>query len=142
VWSIDKHPDVERRFKKLRKSRRRELKNVFDNLDTFLEGLKSGIHPETLKKDLAFVHGNYPLGIVSIDQSGPTEGKGKLVQLRLYAYPSIQEEVLYLRTLGEKDSQERDVATAREFVEGLLKGLEGNKPSQRTEDNDQEEQQG
>lgn len=123
MWALEPHEDVVKRSKKLKKKRPRELKNVFDNLDTYLAGLQQGVHPESLKKQLGFVHGNYPLGIVSIDQSGPAEGKGRLVPLRLYVYPSVSQQVLYLRTIGEKGTQYDDVRTTKRFVEGLQRGL-------------------
>jgi hypothetical protein len=57
--------------------------------------------------------------VVAIDQKG--EGKN-LAQTRLYVFPDLETETLYLITLGDKQSQKADIAACRTFVTGLREG--------------------
>jgi hypothetical protein len=53
-------------------------------------------------------------GIRAIDQRGGA--KGKLRQTRLYLYPDVDSKVLYLVTIGDKNSQKADVKLSADFV--------------------------
>lgn len=57
-------------------------------------------------------------GIVAIEQKG---GGKNLAETRLYVYPDVDAEILYLFTIGDKKSQKTDVKTCQGYVEQLNK---------------------
>ena len=114
MWVLEKDTEFDTKLRRWPKKHRRELVAVLDNLDTVLKALQKGTRPEQVKRQLGCVHANYPLGFWSIDQRG---GGGNLKLTRLYVFPDESQEVLYQLTLGDKDSQSRDVKFCREWVE-------------------------
>jgi hypothetical protein len=75
--------------------------------------LISGTKPK--QAVFGFVHSE-PGDVVAIDQKG---GGPSLAQTRLYVYPDVTREVLYMITLGDKKSQKADIATCKDFVKKL-----------------------
>ncbi|PIW61358.1 MAG: hypothetical protein COW13_03365 [Candidatus Omnitrophica bacterium CG12_big_fil_rev_8_21_14_0_65_50_5] len=73
-----------------------------------------GAHPQFVVAGYIHDEGK---GIRAIDQRGG--GKGKLQQTRLYVYPDIETKVLYLITIGDKQSQKDDIKQSADFVVGL-----------------------
>lgn len=122
MWTLQFQADHDRRRGKFAKNSRRELVNLYTNLNTYHEALNAGIHPEKIKREYPFVHSRYKQGLVSIDQRGPTSGKGKLKLLRLYLFPHMPTKRLHVITLGDKSTQAEDIKRSNEFVEGILKG--------------------
>ncbi len=59
---------------------------------------------------------------MAINQKG---GGKSLAQTRLYAYPEVASETLYVITLGDKRSQKDDIKTCQGFVEQLRKETQG-----------------
>jgi len=116
MWSMSNHEDVAKRLKKYQKKWRHEITNVFDNLDTLFLAIKEGTKPEQLKS-LGFVHSE-PMNVLAIDQKGPGKGT-RMKQFRLYTVPDLNDEVLYLRTLGDKDTQEDDLRVVTAFAQAL-----------------------
>lgn len=96
-----------------KRSTPRELRAVLNNLDTYFKTLLRGVNPLQIK--YGFMHPE-PLGVVAIDQKG---GGAALRQARLYAYPELEPELLHLITLGDKGSQQADIAFCREYVLNL-----------------------
>lgn len=110
MWTIDPTPEWGRRLKFYEKKRARELIAALDNLDTFLKTLNGGVKPRQAK--FGFIHPE-PLGILAVDQKG---GGANLAQLRLYVYPDDDKQVLNLLTIGDKNSQNADIKTCKDFV--------------------------
>jgi len=106
------------RLKRYKKKHKPELYAVLDNLDTLLKALQSGLKPLQATTTFGFVHAE-PNGVVSVDQKG---GGPNLAQTRLYAYPDEQKEVLYLITLGDKNSQKDDIKSCASFIKALRGG--------------------
>lgn len=118
TWQLTPCSDYEKRKKDFSKKWPAELRAVVSNLMTLLYALQEGTRPEQLKL-LGFVHGNYPLGILSIDETG--HGKSSRPKaLRLYVFPCETEQALYVMLIGEKARQSQDVALCKEFVAGKL----------------------
>jgi hypothetical protein len=119
MWKIKTTDEYQRRLKQFQKKRPRELAAVLDNLDTYHKALIGGTRPK--QAVFGFVHAE-PLDIVALDQKG---GGASLAQTRLYVYPDAAREILYIITLGDKKSQNDDIATCKDFVKKLPE-LEGN----------------
>src|SRR4051794_15687256 len=110
MWKLQDVDEYRRRHRRYEKDHPRELRAVMDNLDTFFKSLESGVKPLQIKH--GFLH-NEPQGVVAIDQKG---GGKDLAQTRLYVYPDLETETLFLITLGDKRSQKNDLTTCRTFV--------------------------
>jgi hypothetical protein len=100
-------------LKRYEKKNPRELAAVLDNLDTDFKTLASGTKPK--QAVFGFVHAE-PNNVVAIDQKG---GGRSLAQTRLYIYPDVTRETMYLITLGDKKSQRDDIAVGKDFVAKL-----------------------
>jgi hypothetical protein len=118
MWKIKATDEYQRRLKRYAKNHPRELAAVLDNLDTYFKTLLSGTKPK--QAVFGFVHAE-PRDVIAIDQKG---GGPSLAQTRLYAYPDLSREVLWLITLGDKRSQGSDIAICKDFV-ARLPELEG-----------------
>ena len=118
MWTIRPTDEFERRKKRYEKKHPRELAAVLDNLDTYFKVLVSGTKPK--QAVFGFVHAE-PGDVVAIDQKG---GGASLAQTRLYVYPDVTRETLYLITLGDKKSQRDDIAVCKDFA-ARLPGMEG-----------------
>jgi hypothetical protein len=114
MWTYEVTPDWGRRLKFYEKKRAKELVAALDNLDAFLRTLSGGVKPRQAK--FGFIHPE-PLGILAIDQKGG--GAGNLAQMRLYVYPDEDHKVLHLLTIGDKNSQKKDIATCKCFVDQI-----------------------
>jgi hypothetical protein len=113
MWKIRRTDEFERRLKRYEKKHPRELAAVLDNLDTYFKTLAGGTKPK--QAVFGFVHAE-PGDVVAIDQKG---GGRSLAQTRLYVYPDVARETLYLITLGDKKSQRDDIAVCQDFVAKL-----------------------
>ncbi len=118
MWEVQPDDDYLKRVRKWPKKYQRELVAVLNNLDTFLGALNQGAKPDQAR--FGFLHAE-PRGVLAIDQKG---GGSSLKQTRLYIYPDTRTQLVHLITLGDKDSQKRDVAYASEFVDQLTQGEE------------------
>lgn len=92
------------------------------NAITLLRALNDGTQLEQLKT-LGFVHGNYPLGIISVDQTGCGKAT-KPKAIRLYLFPCYAERVLYFMLIADKKSQSEDVKLCKEFVSKKIEAIE------------------
>jgi hypothetical protein len=77
--------------------------------------LNNGVKPREAK--FGFIHPE-SLGVLAIDQKG---GGPNLAQIRLYVYPDEKRQVLYLLTLGDKNSQKADLIDCKDLVAQLRK---------------------
>jgi hypothetical protein len=115
VWTLESQDAWDRRLKQYAKKCARELAAALDNLDTFHKTLNTGVKPREAK--FGFIHPE-PLGVLAIDQKG---GGPSLAQIRLYVYPDEDREVLHLLTLGDKNSQTKDIVICKDYVAQLRK---------------------
>jgi hypothetical protein len=124
MWMIETTNDFERRLKRYKKKRPLVLAAVLGNLDTYFETLKRGIPVQRI--NFGFLH-REPHGVKAIDQKG---GEGRLAQARLYVYPDEKSEVLYLITLGDKDSQQEDIQNCNRFMLDLQEEMIKREPGE------------
>ena len=80
-----------------------------------MQALKAGVKPEHIQA--GFIH-REPHGVVAIDQKG---AKGRPRQTRLYIYADEPRQTIHLITIGDKNSQKRDIADCRKFISNLRK---------------------
>ncbi|HXD87643.1 MAG TPA: hypothetical protein VN641_14200 [Urbifossiella sp.] len=83
---------------------------MLDNLDTYVSSLQAGGKPHQIRH--GFMHGETH-GAIAIDQKGAS---GKPKQTRLYLYADADTQLLYLITIGDKQSQREDNAACRELI--------------------------
>jgi len=133
MWGILRTDEYSRRYKSYDKKKKNELKAVLNNLDIFLKALNSGKKPKPLL--YGFLHGE-PCDVIAIDQTGGP----KVAATRLYVYPDLQTETLYLLTLGDKATQHDDIQNCRRFVEQIKTDLRGRPDNGDDEDDEQDEE--
>ena len=114
-WLLEESEFFAGRFKRYQRRHPAATAAALNNLDTYLKTLNAGVKPPLIQA--GFIH-REPQGVVAIDQRG---AKGRPRQTRLYMYAVAMERVLYLITIGDKDSQKRDLADCRKFVNSLRK---------------------
>ena len=118
MWQLARSDTYERRFKRFSKDYPRELAAAVEHTETYFESLHRGANPLNLK--FGWLH-NEGRGLYAADQKGG--GKG-LAQIRLYFYPEVESETLWLLTIGDKSSQRQDIQDCRDMVEGLTQAGE------------------
>ncbi len=117
AWTIVGTEAYERRAKWYSKKRRAESIAVLADLDVLVGSLRSGKPPKP------FVHGFLhaePAGIIAIDQTGAGR---KLAATRLYLYPDLPTDTLYLLTTGDKPSQSGDIQDCKRLLAQIKAGL-------------------
>jgi hypothetical protein len=95
-----------------------ELAAVLRNLERYGKQLNIAANSRSIAA--GYLHAE-PLGILAIDQKG---GGGNLQETRFYTYADDVEKVVYLITIGNKDSQAGDIALSKEFVGTLRQKAE------------------
>ena len=115
-WVLEESEFYGRRFKQYQKKHPKETAAALNNLDTFVRTLKSGVKPALIQA--GFIH-REPHGVVAIDQRGAAKGSTK--QTRLYVYVVEIEKVLYLITIGDKNTQKQDIKDCNTFVSSMRK---------------------
>lgn len=111
MWTVVATEQWLKDAKRYEKKHPRELEAVLNNLGRYLCLLK--IVPNAKAALAGYLHPE-PAGVVAIDQKG---GGGSLQETRAYTYADEAEKVLYLITIGNKDSQSNDVKLGKQFVE-------------------------
>lgn len=109
MWTIETSTKWERDFKHYEKKHPRELAAVL----RYHELLNAAKNP--LAVQAGFLHPE-PLGVVAIDQKGGGSG---LQETRLYTFAQDDRQILWIITLGNKQSQPGDIRRAKEFVTHL-----------------------
>ena len=122
MWDLVKEDDFTKKAKKLVRKHRTEVRNCADNLAAYFSDLQNGLLPQQIVR--GYVHTKYPKGIKSLDQKGPGVTNK---ELRLYIYPDEENEDLIAITIGDKDSQDKDVENCEDFVDELIKEQETSK---------------
>ncbi len=110
-WRIEPTDAYARAHKYYEKKQPAELIAVLDNLDRYFKAVSHGVHPQFVVAGYIHDEGK---GVRALDQKGG--GKGKLRQTRLYVYPDVDQKVLYLITIGDKNSQKDDIKLSADFV--------------------------
>jgi hypothetical protein len=110
-----------RRLKKFKKSWPREVANLIVNLGSLQCSIEAGVRLEQLK-DHPFVQSE-PMGMLAVNQRGPVKG-AQLVPIRLYVYFDGDDSALHIIELGDKSTQDEDIATAKNYVKRLLREKE------------------
>ena len=116
-WGLVESPLFAGRFRRYQKKHGVETKAVLNNLDTLLKALQAGVKPSLIQA--GFIH-REPQGVIAIDQKGAT---GKPRQTRLYIYAVEIESRLHLITIGDKNSQKRDIDDCRKYVNAIRKDV-------------------
>lgn len=114
-WNIEHTDKFDRAAKWYSKKKPNEFIAVMANLDKYLTALQNIGNP--LQITAGFIH-NEPDGIIALDQKGGKQ-KVKLQQTRLYIFPYLEERILYVLTIGNKQIQSDDINYCRKFVRKL-----------------------
>ncbi len=118
-WVIQESEFFEKKFSQFRKNNKGIDQLLTNNLDTYFNTLKSGSLPINIQA--GFIH-KEPKGIKAIDQKGgERKGMGTPKQARLYIFPDTDTYILYLITVGDKNSQKSDIKDCVDFVTDLKK---------------------
>lgn len=115
-WIIEYTDGFESRFKKHSRKYPGETARAFEHLLAYLDDLNKGINPLQM-------HGRgvrrEPNGSISFDESG---GGSDPHPTRLYAFPDQENEILWVITIGDKNTQKRrDIPDCRSFIKTLRK---------------------
>lgn len=111
TWTIEEPiDDFGKMSKPLVKKYRRELRNLLLNLQVVLDAFNAGASSAQIQR--GFLH-QEPHGVLAIDQRGDGQG---LKEFRLYIYPDMEQQKLYLLALGDKNSQRSDIAGCTRWV--------------------------
>jgi len=111
-WQIFEHDSFpQNRAKKLTKKYKKEVINLFKNLQTYLNSLQADLNPEELKRSHSFVH-EEKKGLYAIDARPPVKG----IQLRLYIYPQLIKKELHIMIIGNKKTQSMDIKIAHSEI--------------------------
>jgi hypothetical protein len=115
MWVRFPTDTFERRLKRYVKDRPNEMLFVLRNLSTYETALREGVNPIQIQEGNRFVH-NERNGIYAVDQKGaPKNAK----QIRLYLFPHLPTKTLYLLTVGDKNSQQRDIVDCRQMIQDI-----------------------
>jgi len=115
VWILEESSFFASKFRRYQKKHPNETIAVMNNLDTYVRTIESGVKPTLIQA--GFIH-REPLGVIAIDQKG---AHSSLRQTRLYIYTVEVRNTIFLITIGDKNSQKRDIEDCRNFVKSLRK---------------------
>lgn len=104
MWQLQEYDDLKKGLKKFLKRHRTETINALNNVQSYLTALKTGLTVQQIIR--GWIH-TEPCGLKAIDQTGP--GKPNK-EIRVYVYPDEKNEILHIFTIGDKDSQQKDIA--------------------------------
>jgi len=115
MWKSQPTDVFKRKAKRAAKDCPKEIEYALRNLNTYLAALDEGVNPIQIQERFRFVH-NERNGIYAVDQKG---GPKNLAEIRLYLFPHAPSETLYLLTIGDKNSQPRDINDCRAMVKEI-----------------------
>jgi hypothetical protein len=113
MWQIEPTTQWEKDHRFYEKKHPNELAAVLRNLERYLSQLNLAVNSQAVLA--GYLHPE-PSGIRAIDQKG---GGGNLQETRLYTYADDAQKVVFLITIGNKDSQTSDIELSKDFVETL-----------------------
>ena len=114
MWRLEQTDKFNSKFKRYQKKHPNEVCAVLNNLDTYLNTLNVLDNP--LLVGGGWIHPE-PKGVIAIDQKG---GEGKLRQTRLYLFADVDDKVVYLITIGDKNTQKTDIKDSGKFIKKVL----------------------
>ena len=114
-WMLEESTIFASKFKKYQKKHPNETAAVMNNLDTYVKTLNAGVKPALIKA--GFIH-RETQGVIALDQKG---AKGSPRQTRLYIYTYEINNTVFLITIGDKNSQKRDIDDCRSFMKSIRK---------------------
>ena len=117
MWLVQAEDLYLRRHREFEAKHREVLRALLSNLETYLQALKSGLNPISIKG--GFLHPEKHHGMAAVDTKG---ARSKQPAARLYFYPDVAAEVLFLLSIGFKDTQETDLRACRQLVDRIRKG--------------------
>jgi hypothetical protein len=112
-WQLELTDNYETKFKKYYKNHPNECIVVLDRLDTFLKAIQACDQPQQVIR--GWIHPE-PKGVKAIIEKGA--GKN-LRATRLYVFPEKNKRLVYVLSIGDKDSQRNDIKECCSFVDGL-----------------------
>lgn len=115
VWVLEESSFFASRFRRYQKKHPNETAAVMNNLDTYVRTLNAGVKPALIQA--GFIH-QEPQGVIALDQKG-TQVSPR--QTRLYVYAYTVHNTLFLITIGDKNSQKRDIKDCRDFLKSIQK---------------------
>lgn len=115
-WTTEEASEFGGKYKKFKKKHPEELQEALLRADKYFKILQVVGDPQKVNAPGVRIH-TEGQGVIAFDQ-GSSKGKKAV---RLYAYPDQERKILWLITVGDKDSQQRDVNKAHEFVRNLPK---------------------
>lgn len=114
IWMISSTNQYDTNYKKYSKKHQKELIALLNNLDTFWALLKQGI--PLIQIRFGWLHPE-PKGVLAITEKG---GHGKSLKAsRLYVFPDEINHILYLITIGDKNSQKADIKLCDTFIKEI-----------------------
>lgn len=116
MWQIEPSSQWPRDQKWYEKKRPREFSAVLHNLQRYLDQLNATANAKIVQA--GYLHSE-PNGVIAIDQKGGGVG---LQETRLYTFADSNTKILHLITVGDKQSQTKDIKFSSDFV----KNLQGN----------------
>ncbi len=109
MWSLNTDWHSPGAFARYAKNHEREYESCFTNLDKIMVLLNSGNKLGGFQIGFFRSEGE---GVWRIGQTGIGGSK----ETRLYVYPDAVSEIMYILEIGSKDSQQRDIGSAKESV--------------------------
>lgn len=123
MWDISPTTQWDKDRKFYEKKHSRELAAVLNNLSRYLALLNCS---KNARCAIAGYLHSEPHGVVAIDQKGGGSG---LQETRLYVYPDEASKLLYLITIGNKDTQQADIKLSSRFIADYFPDLFSQKPN-------------
>lgn len=112
-WHLEPTDLYLRRQEEFKKKRPKQLLAVLRNLARYQQMLDE--QPIARLVSAGFIHPE-GRGIVALTQQG---FKPKQPPTRLYLYPAQDSKMVYLITIGDKDTQSQDIQDCNEFIRTL-----------------------
>lgn len=108
-WQIENAYALSGKFSRYSKKHPAEYASVFANLDKIMRLLASGNRIGGFR--VGFFRSESD-GVYRIGQTGVASAK----ETRLYVYPDERNRLMYVLTVGDKDSQSADIAESKDLV--------------------------
>jgi len=108
-WQIDNAYASPGKFKKFSGKHSAEFDSLFANLDKIMRLMRAGNKIGGFSVGFFKSEGE---GVYRIGQTGVPNAK----ESRLYVYPDEQNKLIYVLTVGDKDSQQNDINESKELV--------------------------
>jgi|AntAceMinimDraft_9_1070365.scaffolds.fasta_scaffold16434_3 hypothetical protein len=112
MWYIKDAEASRSSFKKLNKNHQKEYVACFVNLDKILTVLNSGSKIGGFKVGFFRSEGS---GLYRIGQTGVKASK----EVRLYVYPESEDEIMYILSIGTKETQKNDINEAKRKIKKI-----------------------